>query len=141
MNTIDRRRLGSFALLGAAAAGLTACGAAGAAVTSASQALATDAGKVAATVTTDATTATTLWGIVKGLGQVALTVLDVSDPAAAALINTGIAAADAAVAALQTPAVQADAAQVASNVSTILANVQTVANATVGTFTAVANKA
>jgi hypothetical protein len=113
MNITSRRHLGGFFVAGAALA-LAGC----AKVTSAAQTVITDAGKVEATIATDATTLINNYGIAKGLLTVAEAALSVSNPALAATVAAGVALVDG--------WVKAGAATVEANASQMVATTQTI---------------
>ncbi|MCB8881699.1 hypothetical protein ACELLULO517_15735 [Acidisoma cellulosilytica] len=75
---------------------------------------ATAAAALSASATTASTT--TLWGIIKGVGQVALGVLETVDPGVTVIVD-GITAVDALMA--QLPALESDATAFASAISSI----------------------
>jgi hypothetical protein len=126
MTDLNRRHLGSIILAAGATAGLAGCGATASAIVSKAE-------NISATVVTDVATLTNQFAIVKGIGQVALAALSVTDPAAAGIITDGITLIDGYVSA-GTATVSANAAAVISTTTAILAAaapvVSVIANAT-----------
>jgi hypothetical protein len=125
MNSVNRRHLGSIILAAGATASLAGCGVSASAIVSKAESL-------SATIVTDVATLTNQFAIVKGIGEVALAALSVTDPAAAGIITDGITLIDGYVSA-GTATVSANAAAVISTTTAILA-------AAAPAITAVANQ-
>jgi hypothetical protein len=122
MNNFNRRSLGRIALAAGATTALAGCSGLAATVT-------TEAGKISATIVTDVTTLTTQYGIVKGIGQVALAALSITDPAAATIISNGITLIDGWIA--------AGSATVSANAATVVTTTQAILAAAAPAITAV----
>jgi hypothetical protein len=120
----NRRHLACVALLGGSAALLGGCASLGASVSA-------DASKVAATIETDVPTLTNIWAITKGVAEVALTALSLTDPAAASVISAGIKVVDGYIA--------QGANAVAANAATIVTTTQTVLAAAAPAITVIKN--
>ena len=93
----------------------------------------TEAGTISATVVTDVAALTNKFAIIKGIAQVALVTLSITDPAAAAIITAGIALVDGWVA--------SGSAAVSANAGTIITTTDAVLAAAAPAITAVANAA
>ncbi len=126
---LDRRG----ALVGLALLPVSGCAAVSADLTATASAI----GKVSATVATDLTSASNVYAIAKGIGQVALTVLSATPEGAA--ISAAISVGDAVVASLTAAAPAASAA--ASAASTLLTSANAILLAGAPEVKAVANAA
>ena len=124
MKTVNRRNLGRIAFALGATGILAGC-------SKAASALVTDAQKVSATIVTDVETLTNQYAIVKGIGQVALGVLSVSDPVAATVISDGIKLVDG--------WISTGAAAVSANAATVVTTTQAILAAAAPAITAVKN--
>lgn len=145
MTDLNRRSAVRLAVLGASAAGLSACVKAGAAstgLTTAGTAVASagsTVAKVVAQVPATASEAVLLWGIAKGIAQVGLTVLELSDPGLAATITLALNVGQKAVDSL--PGLAGNVEALGDAVSTVFQQTQALLLNAAGSITAVANKA
>jgi len=124
MINLNRRSLANLALAAGATAALAGCSGLAATIT-------TEAGKISATIVTDVTTLTNQYAIVKGIGQVALAALSITDPAAATIISDGITLIDGWIA--------AGSATVSANAATVVTTTQAILAAAAPAITAVKN--
>jgi hypothetical protein len=123
---MDRRQSMRIAALVAMTSSLAACAAVKA-----------DVSKVEAKFSTDAATLITIWGIIKGIAQVALTVVDIIDPPAGIAINAGISTVEGLLGSL--PALASDAEATATALGTIVSAMHSVLIAAAPAITVVAN--
>lgn len=139
MKSLDRRNFSRLATVGGAAALLTACGAQAAKINTS---LSTAAGAVTtatASVPVTAAQAVNLYGIAKGIGEVALTALALTPGGApiAAIITAAFAAADPIVKDL--PTIAGDVAELGTAVSNLIKHTNDILLAAAPSITAVAN--
>jgi hypothetical protein len=117
---MDRRTSMRIAALVAMTSTLASC----AAVKTDVAAIKTDAAAIEAKVSIDAATAILIWGIIKGIGEVALEAVDVLDPPAGLAITAGIATVEGLLGTL--PAIASNAEATATALGTIVSTMHTV---------------
>lgn len=137
MTYLNRRHLGSLILAAGATTALAGCAATAASVQGVITTAESDIKKFVTTVTTDLTSLTTQWGTIKGIGEVAIAALTVTNPVGAAAIGTAIGLGDTAIAFLTSASTASAAATVQTNVQTVLDSISSIVTNAQGAFDAV----